>query len=120
MLEAFSFALTSRLTSGSSSTISMKCYTSYSIFTFLTTSAGARMRKPEGKVASTVKVGAKGQIVIPKEARAMFNIKPGDTLLLLADVKKGIAIIRHELFEAFAEAVLQARDASEDKGNEAG
>lgn len=40
----------------------------------------------------TVSVGTKGQIVIPKEARDMFNIKPGDELLLLADSIRGIAI----------------------------
>ena len=38
-------------------------------------------------------VGEKGQIVIPKPAREMFGIKPGDSLLLLGDTKKGIAII---------------------------
>ena len=41
---------------------------------------------------SSVKLGPKGQIVIPKEARAMFGLEPGDTLVLLADTKKGIAI----------------------------
>ena len=40
----------------------------------------------------TVTVGAKGQIVIPKAARDMFDIHPGDELLLLADTKRGIAI----------------------------
>lgn len=54
-----------------------------------------------GKVASTVKVGAKGQIVIPKEARELFNIAPGDTLLLLADAEQGIAIMRQDLFDQF-------------------
>ncbi|WP_302627159.1 AbrB/MazE/SpoVT family DNA-binding domain-containing protein [uncultured Eubacterium sp.] len=47
---------------------------------------------PKGKGAWTVKVGEKGQIVIPKDAREMFEIHPGDTLMLLADDKKGIAI----------------------------
>ena len=37
------------------------------------------------KFMGSVKVGAKGQIVIPKEVREMFNIEPGDTLMLLAD-----------------------------------
>ena len=41
---------------------------------------------------SSVKIGPKGQIVIPKEARDMFGLEPGDTLVLLADTKKGIAI----------------------------
>ena len=41
---------------------------------------------------SSVKIGPKGQIVIPKEARDMFGLEPGDTLVLLADTKKGIAL----------------------------
>ncbi len=47
---------------------------------------------PAGKHAWTVTVGAKGQIVIPKEARELFGIAPGDTLLLLGDEKEGLAI----------------------------
>ncbi len=50
------------------------------------------MKGPKGKHAWTVKVGEKGQIVIPKEARELFKIKPGDTLLVLGDEKQGIAI----------------------------
>ena len=46
---------------------------------------------------STVKVGAKGQIVIPKGARTLLNIAPGDTLLLLADEKRGIAITKDDV-----------------------
>ena len=46
----------------------------------------------EGKYAWSVTVGAKGQIVIPKEAREIFGIAPGDTLLRLGDVQRGIAI----------------------------
>ena len=65
------------------------------------------METPEGKFASTVRVGEKGQIVIPKTARDMFNINPGDTLLLLADAKRGIAIVRQELFAEFTENALQ-------------
>lgn len=41
---------------------------------------------------ASVRLGPKGQIVIPKEARDMFNLAPGDTLVLLADRKKGIAL----------------------------
>ena len=50
------------------------------------------MNKPKGKYAWSVTVGTKGQIVIPKEARELFGIAPGDTLLVLGDCKKGIAI----------------------------
>ncbi len=46
----------------------------------------------EGKYAWTATVGEKGQIVIPKQARDIFGIKPGDTLLLLGDTERGIAI----------------------------
>ena len=58
------------------------------------------MKAPEGKYAWTATVGEKGQIVIPKQARDIFGIKPGDTLLLLGDEKRGIAI---PLKGAFAE-----------------
>ncbi len=61
------------------------------------------MTSEDGKYASTVRVGEKGQIVIPKAARDLFEIKPGDTLLLLADVRRGIAIVRPDLFEQFPE-----------------
>lgn len=50
------------------------------------------MKGPEGKYAWTATVGEKGQIVIPKQAREIFAIKPGDTLLILGDEEKGIAI----------------------------
>ena len=50
------------------------------------------MKAPKGNYAWTATVGEKGQIVIPKQARDLFGIKPGDTLLLLGDEKRGIAI----------------------------
>lgn len=67
------------------------------------------MPAPPGKFAGTVKVGAKGQIVIPQEARDLFGITPGDTLLLLADVDKGIAIVRNDVFRQFTDAVMDAQ-----------
>ena len=57
-----------------------------------------RFEPQNGKYAWSVTVGAKGQIVIPKEAREVFGIQPGDTLLLLGDVKRGIAIPPKEFF----------------------
>ena len=50
-------------------------------------------KEPDGRYISMVKVGEKGQIVIPKAARAMFDIKPGSMLVLLADSSRGIALI---------------------------
>ena len=50
------------------------------------------MVTPKGKYAWTAIVGEKGQIVIPKQARDVFGIKPGDTLLILGDEERGIAI----------------------------
>ena len=50
------------------------------------------MNVPKGKHAWTATVGEKGQIVIPKQARELFGIRPGDTLLLLGDEERGIAI----------------------------
>ena len=50
-------------------------------------------QNPPGKFAWTVKVGEKGQFVIPKEARELFGITPGDTLIVLGDVERGLAIL---------------------------
>ncbi len=59
-----------------------------------------------GKFMSSVKVGPKGQVVIPKEAREMFGIMPGDTLLLLADVNRGIALQRLDYFDKIADEIF--------------
>ena len=58
------------------------------------------MKQPKGRYGWTVTVGEKGQIVIPKQARELFGIKPGDSLIVLADEKRGIAIPPKEQFEA--------------------
>ena len=50
----------------------------------------------KGKFAWMVKIGEKGQFVIPKEAREMFSLNPGDEILVLGDEKKGIAILPKE------------------------
>jgi AbrB family looped-hinge helix DNA binding protein len=74
------------------------------------------MNKPKGKYAWTVKVGEKGQIVIPKEARDIFDIKPGDTLIVLGDVKRGIAIPPKSKFAYLIDHILgEWPDAEEEK-----
>lgn len=65
------------------------------------------MSRPEGKYAWTATVGEKGQIVIPKQARDLFGIKPGDTLVILGDVEKGIAIPPKGEFDKFIAAVFE-------------
>lgn len=65
------------------------------------------MKGPKGKYAWTAKVGEKGQIVIPKEAREIFHIEPGDTLLLLGDTARGIAIVKSDVFSHLAETLLK-------------
>ena len=51
------------------------------------------------KYVGIAKVGEKGQIVIPKEARDMFDIKSGDSVVILCDIKKGMAIVKSEIIE---------------------
>lgn len=63
---------------------------------------------PKGKHAWTVKVGDKGQFVIPKEAREIFGINPGDTLLLLGDEKRGLAIPPVETMSKLTEQIMGA------------
>lgn len=55
------------------------------------------MNKDERFIVS-VKVGPKGQITIPVEARKMFDIKEGDTLMVMGDKERGIAILKADLF----------------------
>ena len=47
----------------------------------------------DGKYAWMVKIGEKGQFVIPKEARELFGLQPGDEILVLGDKERGIAIL---------------------------
>ena len=60
------------------------------------------MAQRKEKYAGIARVGEKGQIVIPKGVRDLFDIKPGDTLLVLADKKQGIVITKDDmLFQQF-------------------
>ena len=57
------------------------------------------MQERDGKyIFGVVKVGDKGQIVIPKDARQVYGIKPGDALIMLGD-ERGIALLKTEIFQ---------------------
>ena len=58
------------------------------------------------KFVGISKVGEKGQIVIPKEARDMFDIKSGDSIIVLCDKAKGIALLKADEIEDFADKVF--------------
>ena len=60
----------------------------------------------KNKFVGIAKVGEKGQIVIPKEARTMFNIKPGDSMVVLCDKAKGMALLKADEIEEFADKVF--------------
>ena len=53
-------------------------------------------KKRGSKHSGMVKVGDKGQIVIPAEARKIFDINPGDNLIVLGDESQGIAIVKEK------------------------
>lgn len=59
-------------------------------------------------INGTVKVGERGQIVIPLEARKEFSIKPGDLLMVFGDLNKGIAISKAEGLKKYALKILGA------------
>ena len=70
-------------------------------------------KKPKGKYAWTVTVGEKGQIVIPKQAREIFKINPGDTLVLLGDDKRGLAIPPKSAFSEIMARVFNDEEEEE-------
>ena len=57
----------------------------------------------KNKYVGISKVGEKGQIVIPVEVRKMFDIKPGDSIIVLSDKKKGIALVKSDIIESVTE-----------------
>ena len=64
----------------------------------------------KNKYIGICKVGEKGQLVIPKEARNMFDIKPGDSVIVLCDKKKGIAIVKSDVIEYLADEIMNGED----------
>ena len=64
----------------------------------------------KNKYIGICKVGEKGQIVIPKEARKMFDIKPGDSVIVLYDKKKGIALVKSDVIEYLADEIMNGEE----------
>ena len=65
------------------------------------------MQENDGKyIFGVVKVGDKGQIVIPRDARNIYDIKPGDALLVLGN-QKGIALVKTEIFQSAIDQVME-------------
>ena len=65
------------------------------------------MQEKDGKyLFGVVKVGDKGQIVIPKDARKIYNVNPGDTLMLLGD-QKGMALLKTEFFPSIIAQAME-------------
>jgi AbrB family looped-hinge helix DNA binding protein len=60
----------------------------------------------EGRFIVSVKVGPKGQITVPVEARKMFDIKEGDTLMIMGDKERGLAILKDDAFYALMGGVI--------------
>ena len=61
----------------------------------------------KNKYVGICKVGEKGQIVIPKEIRNMFDINPGDSVIVLCDKEKGIAILKADVIDTLTDKVLR-------------
>ena len=66
------------------------------------------------KFVGIAKVGEKGQIVIPKEARDMFDINPGDSIIVLCDKEKGIALLKADVIEDLSDKVFPKGDNKND------
>ena len=66
---------------------------------------------PDGKYAWMVKIGEKGQFVIPKEARDVFGFQPGEEILVLGDVNRGIAILPREMQKEYIARLFEQMEA---------
>ena len=67
--------------------------------------------KPRRHIFGTAKVGEKGQIVIPKDARTLFHIQPGDTLLILGDEQTGIIVTKPDVIQDAAKKIFDSMEA---------
>ena len=72
------------------------------------------MESPNGKYAWMVKIGEKGQFVIPKEAREMFDLQPGTEILVLGDKERGIAILPRQMQNEFISGIFPETEAGQE------
>ena len=73
------------------------------------------MKFPSQKGAWTVKIGEKGQFVIPKEARDLLDLQPGDTILVLADRDRGLAIPPKVMMEEYMDRIFRELSGEEEE-----
>lgn len=71
-------------------------------------------KENDSKYAAAATVGEKGQIVIPKKIRDMFDIKAGDTLIILADKKRGIGIPPKNTFSDLVNTIINKGDETDE------
>ncbi|MBO4917977.1 MAG: AbrB/MazE/SpoVT family DNA-binding domain-containing protein [Bacteroidales bacterium] len=65
------------------------------------------MHEKDGKyIFGVVKVGDKGQIVIPKDARKLYDVKPGDALIVLGD-QRGMALLKTDIFQSVIDQAME-------------
>lgn len=77
------------------------------------------MKTHDNKYAWMVKIGEKGQFVIPKEARELFELVPGDEIIVLGDPEKGIAILPKRMQGEFIARIFSEMNGMEEgKENE--
>lgn len=70
---------------------------------------------PKGKhFFGVVTIGERGQIVIPKKARDVFHLKPGDSLIIVGDDERGLALVPEKMMSSFFNIVKTAIDEAED------
>lgn len=74
--------------------------------------------KAKRHIFGTARVGEKGQIVIPKEARDMFGLQPGDTLVLMADKKKGLALQTVDKLNPLMKTVFNSLPSGEEEAED--
>lgn len=75
------------------------------------------MNKEQDKFIWTTKLTSKGQIVLPKQAREVFGFKEGDTLILLGDLQRGIAIAKYDDYLKFVEEIFKAKNGGNNDWN---